>query len=166
MGLNSHPGCSSFGKRLSDPAHTQPLSPNPTFTQIKSKRHDITLDFMSPAVTNPDQAPCTFQSQIRNSGNGPRNLTPQNTEGTGPAGLQWPQGQQWHQLEGEGGEGLPNRIQLGDGRGMAAGTWSCSRATITDIPTGVGITFIPPASGWGAHSRITLLTDSEPRQKE
>lgn len=32
MGLNSHPGCSSFGKRLSDPAHTQPLSPNPTFT--------------------------------------------------------------------------------------------------------------------------------------
>ena len=79
-------------------------------------------------------------------------------KGLGPGGLQGPQDQQWHQLEGaEGKEGLPSRAQLGDGSGVAAGT--CRGSELPQVRRRLST---PPALRWRAHSRVILLTDAEP----
>lgn len=56
-----------------------------------------------------------------------------------------------------------HRTQLSDD----SGNQSCSEWQQQPYPQAWGyVPFTPPISGWGAHSRVTLLTDPEPREKE
>lgn len=111
------------------------------------KRHDCHFGACRPGrVTNPDQAPRTFQSGGKFcSGDAPGTSCNNSLKRLGLRGCSGHEGRTWHGLEGNG---LLNLIQLRVGSGMAAGTRATQSGNKRHANRYAGcLFFTPPASG-------------------